>query len=127
MTTSPPGNGLVGFANWFWYTGPTQHAIDVTLAGWRATTTATAARYTWLADGEVVGETSTPGDRDHPAARHTFTSQGAHDLQLVVTWTATFTFTGYGTTITQPLPVEADVAGPVLAYPVEEREAVVVG
>jgi hypothetical protein len=123
VTTSPPGPGLVGIENWFWYEGPTERAIDVTLDGWRATTTARATSFAW----RDVGESTAPGDADHPAVTHTFTTQGTYDLQVSVTWTATFTFTGYGTTITTPLPGTVTIDGPVLAYPVEEREAVVVG
>jgi hypothetical protein len=125
VVTNPQAGGLVGLENWFWHEGITEVPVAVTIDGWTATSTARATTFTWSFDGTTVSAT-TPGSPEQPAARHTFTRQGSHGITLTVTWEASFTLTGFGQTIVTPLGA-VDLAGPTLAYPVQEREAVIVG
>lgn len=125
VVTNPPAGGLVGLENWFWYEGATAVPVAVTVDGWTATSTARTARYTWTFDGTSVSSDG-PGSSSAPAARHTFTTGGQHPITLTIRWEAVFTLSGFGLTFTAPLG-GIDLAGPALAYPVQEREAVVVG
>jgi hypothetical protein len=126
VRTSPPGQGLVGFENWFWYEGPTALPVSAGLGGWSGTATAHAVRWTWdFGDGESASA-DTPGTARDPAVTHTYIRQGARTIVVTVTWEAAFTLRGWGTTIDTGLG-SVDLVGEQYDYAVEEREAVIVG
>lgn len=126
VPTSPEVTGLAGLENWFWYEGPIELPVTVTLDGWTGTATARAVAWHWDF-GDGAGATSTtPGSAEDPAVTHVYTSKGTKPIVLTVTWQADFTLTGFGLSVQSGLG-SVDVAGATRDYLVEEREAVVVG
>lgn len=126
VPTSPEVTGLVGIENWFWYEGPTEVPVTVTLDGWTGTATARAVAWRWdFGDGAAASST-TPGSPDDPAVTHVYTTKGTKRIVLTVTWEADFTLTGFGLTVQSGLG-SIDLGGATRDYVVEEREAVVVG
>lgn len=128
VAASPPGQGLVGVATWFWSDLPaTPVTATVTLRGWTATVTATPTAWSWDAgDGTDRLSAPSPGTSTNPAATHAYTAHGTYTVTHSVTWTGRLTLTGYGVTmVDQGLGTVTSSA--TTAYPVQQRQAVLVG
>jgi PKD repeat protein len=96
IATNPQTKTLSGMRTDYWYTGPTERAVTVTLNGFTVTATAHATSYRWqFGDGAEV-TTTQPGSQEQPAATHAYRHRGDTTITLTVTWTGTFTFTGPG-------------------------------
>lgn len=126
VMTSPRNQGLVGFPNWFWYEGPAEVPVTASLGGWTGTATARAVRWSWSFGDGNSATASVPGTAEDPAVTHTYITKGTRDIVLTVTWEASFTLTGWGTTVSTGLG-SVELGGEPLSYLVQEREAVVVG
>lgn len=126
VRTSPAVTGLVGIENWFWYEGPTQVQVAVNLAGWNATGVARAVAWHWDFGDGASATSEEPGTAEDPAVTHTYTRKGTRDIVVTVTWAADFTLAGHGLTLQSGLG-SLDLPGEPLPYPLEEREAVVIG
>jgi hypothetical protein len=96
IATNPQPKTLSGMRTDYWYTGPTERAVTVTLNGFTVTATAHATSYRWqFGDGAEV-TTTQPGTPQEPATTHAYQHRGDTTITLTVTWTGTFTFTGPG-------------------------------
>jgi len=94
IATNPQPKTLSGMRTDYWYTGPTERTVTVTLNGFTVTATARATSYRWqFGDGAEV-TTTQPGSPEQPAATHAYQRRGDKTITLTVTWTGTFTFTG---------------------------------
>lgn len=126
VRTTPANRGLVGFPNWFWYDGPTEVPVSASLNGWTGTATARAVAWRWDFGDGASESSPEPGTEADPAVTHTYIRQGTRQIVLTVTWEASFTLTGWGTTVSTGLG-RIDLPGAPLPYDVAEREAVIVG
>jgi hypothetical protein len=96
IATNPQPKTLSGMRTDYWYTGPTERTVTVTLNGFTVTAAAHATSYRWqFGDGAEV-TTTQPGSPQQPAATHAYQHRGDKTITLTVTWTGTFTFTGPG-------------------------------
>ncbi|MGH9244697.1 MAG: PKD domain-containing protein [Acidimicrobiales bacterium] len=122
--TSPGEEGLVALDNWFWYAQESTMGISPSIGSWSVVGVARAVRFSWDTGAGTVGS-SVPGSPSGPAATHTYRRAGTYTLQASVTWTATFTFSGYGVTFGVGSE-SVTVTGPPRPYPVLQGEALVV-
>jgi hypothetical protein len=96
IATSPRTETLSGLRTDFWYDGPTERSVTVTLNGFTVTATARATSFQWSFGDGASTTTSTGGSADNPAAHHAYRDRGDKTVTLVVTWTGSYTFTGPG-------------------------------
>lgn len=128
VAASPPGEGLVGVATWFWSDLPaTAVTATVTLRGWTATVTATPTAWSWdPGDGTGRLSAASPGTSTNPAATHAYATHGTYTVTHSVTWTGRLTLTGYGVTILDQ-GLGTVTSSTTTSYPVQQRQAVLVG
>lgn len=128
LHASPPGGGLVGFETWFWSNvPPTPVQATVTLRGWQATVVAEPVEWVWdPGDGTPALRATRPGTPEDPAARHPYTRKGTYEVTHTVVWRGTFTLAGYGV-VQQAESLGTVRPATTTPYPVQEREAVLVG
>jgi hypothetical protein len=96
IATNPQPKTLSGMRTDYWYTGPTERTVTVTLNGFTVTATAHATSYRWQFGDGAEATTTQPGTAQRPAATHAYQHRGDKTITLTVTWTGTFTFTGPG-------------------------------
>jgi hypothetical protein len=94
IATNPQPKTLSGMRTDYWYTGPTERTVTVTLNGFTVTATAHATSYRWQFGDGAEATTTQPGTAQQPAATHAYQHRGEKTITLTVTWTGTFTFTG---------------------------------
>lgn len=94
--TNPQRKTLAGLRTDFWYTGPTERTVTVTLNGFTVTASARAVSYRWEFGDGAETTTTEPGTPERPAAAHAYQHRGTKTVTLTVTWSGTFTFTGPG-------------------------------
>lgn len=93
IATSPRDATLAGMRTDFWYTGPTERTVTVTLNGFTVTATARATTFLWQFGDGTQTTTTTAGSEQSPATSHAYRDRGTKTVTLTVTWTGTFTFT----------------------------------
>lgn len=120
---SPCYTGLTGLQSALWATvndGPVPPVSAVThIRGYTVQTSAHPVSYRWsMGNGDsVVGSTS--GTRDAPSATYIYPRTGTFTVTLTVTWSGTFTFSGYGVNQTQNLAPVNQAPPSQLAWPVQ--------
>jgi hypothetical protein len=127
---SPCYLGLTGLSGSLWVTAngvpvpPVSAAADI--RGYTVQTTAQPVSYKWdMGNGDsVVGTVS--GTRDAPSVRYTYQQTGAFRVTLTVTWSGTFTFSGYGVRETAVLPPVDQAPPRQLVWPVQGVVSVLV-
>jgi hypothetical protein len=120
---SPCYLGLTGLQGDMWATVSNGAVPPVTastnIRGYTVTSSAHPVQYRWaMGNGDAVVGTAS-GTRDNPSASYTYQQTGEFTVTLTVSWAGTFTFSGYGTTRTQALPVVAQAPPRQLVWPVQ--------
>ena len=123
IATNPATKTLAGLATYFWYTGPAERTVTVTLNGFTVTATARAASYEWSLGDGTTHTTTTGGTEEDPAVTHAYTHKGAKTVTLTITWQGTFTFAGPGNVSGEGDLGSRELTG-TRTYPVEEVQAV---
>lgn len=96
IATDPQAKTLAGLRTDYWYTGPTERTVTVTLNGFTVTADARATSYRWQFGDGAERTTTVPGSAQQPATSHAYQHRGTKTLTLTVTWTGSFSFTGPG-------------------------------
>lgn len=114
--------GLTGLDTLLWVNPPPPREVSVTvdIRGYSVTSRAHPVRFMWdmRQNGDAASTrnpaasfaTDTAGTADAPAARYRWETKGDYHLSLAVVWEGSYTYTGFGTSRTEPL-------GPVRGQP----------
>jgi hypothetical protein len=124
---NPVSRGVTGLDTRLWSGGPETTQVAVATGGFRITGTARVVEYRFFTDEGYLGAAATPGDASHPAARHRFTTKGAHTLSVASVWRATATMIGPGGPAPVPLDIQVAVLTATVDYPVAEVRSRLVG
>ena len=117
---NPVSRGVTGLDTWLWSGGPQTAQFAVTLGGYRVTGVARVVGYRFFTDEGYLGATISPGDPSSPAAKHRFSTKGAHSLSVASVWHATATMIGPGGAVPIPIDIATAVLTATVAYPVVE-------
>jgi len=123
---NPSLAGLTQLPTWFWArneAGPVSASAN--LDGWVVTASAVPVSYDWdFGDGTTAQSTSA-GDESHPSVTHTYLDKGTYDVTLTVRYAGSYTFSGYGVTVSTSLG-DYDQAEVMQTYTVQEARSVLV-
>lgn len=122
ILANPSGRGLTGLESWFWAADDGPVTASVTLRGWTVSGTLTADHWTWTTGDGGHYDMSTSGSADDPAVRHMWETKDTWSVTLEVSWTGTYTVSGFGTTLVIDELVAEDST--TVEYPVVEVRAV---
>lgn len=100
ILANPGGRGLTGLESRFWAADPGPVSVSVTIRGWNVTGTLTALQWTWTTGDGSRYESPSPGSADHPAANHVYETKDTWPVTLEVTWSGSYTVSGFGTSYT---------------------------
>ena len=92
----------------------------MTIGGFRVTGVARVVEYRFFTDEGYLGATIAPGDSSSPAAKHRFSTKGAHSLSVASVWRATVTMVGPGGAVPVPIDIDTAVLTATVGYPVVE-------
>jgi hypothetical protein len=124
---NPVSRGVTGLDTRLWSGGPQTAQVAVTLGGVRVTGVARVIEYRFFTDDGYLGATTVPGDADHPAFAHRFTTKGAHTVSVASVWRANVTMVGLGTAAPVPIDIQVAVLTATVGYPVTEVRSRLVG
>lgn len=122
IEANPSGRGLTGLESWFWAGDSGAVTAAVTLRGWTVSGTLTADSWTWTTGDGGRYEVSTPGSPEDPAVRHLWETKDTWSVTLEVSWSGSYTVSGFGTTLVVDGLVAEDST--TVDYPVVEVRAV---
>ena len=100
ILANPGGRGLTGLESRFWAADPGPVSVSVTIRGWNVTGTLTAQQWTWTTGDGSRYESSSAGSADQPAAKHTYETKDTWPITLEVSWSGSYTVSGFGTSYT---------------------------
>lgn len=97
---NPSGRGLTGLGSRFWATVDTQVEASVTLRGWTVTGTLGAGALSWDTGDGGHYQTTSPGTAERPAVEHVYEDDGRWPVTVNMSWSGSYTISGYGTSYT---------------------------
>jgi hypothetical protein len=103
ININPDGLGATGIETWLWGSSADPVSVSVTVRGYTVTGVASPTEWQWNM-GSISGTSnpspalraSTPGSSQAPAGRYTYETKGSYTITHEVTWSGTFTVTGWG-------------------------------
>lgn len=100
ITANPSGRGLTGLESWFWAADPGTVNASATLRGWTVAGSLSIGAWVWETGDGGRYETDGPGTAEAPAVRHTYEAKGTWPVSLEVSWSGSYTVSGYGASFT---------------------------
>ena len=100
ILANPGGRGLTGLESRFWAAADGPVAVSVTIRGWSVTGTLAADEWTWTTGDGGRYESPIPGSAAVPAARHVYETKDTWPVSLEVSWSGSYTVSGFGTSYT---------------------------
>jgi hypothetical protein len=100
ISTNPASRGLTGLESWFWAANPGTVTASVTLRGWTVSGNLSIGSWVWETGDGGHYETDGPGTPEDPAVRHMYETKGVWPLSLEVSWSGSYTVSGYGASFT---------------------------
>jgi hypothetical protein len=100
ITANPSGRGLTGLESWFWASNLRTVNTSVSLRGWTVTGALAIGGWVWDTGDGGRYETDGPGTAEAPAVRHVYETKGRWPVSLEVSWSGSYTVSGYGTSYT---------------------------
>jgi len=120
---SPGTRGLTGLQTWFWFDGPGQADVGVSIRGFSVAAQAKATTYHWSTGDGGSYLTGEKGADRAPAATHIYDRKGSYAVSLDMTWVGGYTWSGFGDAGAGDLgPVTLE--GAPQPYPVNEVRSV---
>jgi hypothetical protein len=96
INANPASRGLTGLDSWFWAANPGAVSASVSLRGWTVSGNLSIGSWVWETGDGGHYETDGPGSAKDPAVRHMYETKGVWPLSLEVSWSGSYTVSGYG-------------------------------
>jgi hypothetical protein len=126
INISPGVAGITQLPSWFWVSGAGQPVSTTTnLDGWTVTASVDPVGYHWDFGDGTSAQSISGGDETNPSATHTYLAKGSYYVTLVIEYGGSYTISGYGASISNPLG-PYDQAAVIENYTVQEVRSVLV-
>lgn len=96
IAADPSGRGLTGLESWFWAADPGTVTASASLRGWTVSGSLSIGAWVWETGDGGRYETDGPGTAEAPAVRHIYEVKGTWPVSLEVSWSGSYTVSGYG-------------------------------
>lgn len=120
IVASPSARGLTGLESWFWAVDPGDVDALATIRGWTASGSVSPTNWSWVTGDGGTYTSSGPGSAEDPAVRHTYETTDVWPVRLQVSWSGSWTISGYGTEFTMS-DLSTDTAGTLDYLVIEVR------